>query len=174
MLLHPPRRSVAASTGSKSTGPRKSAEMRYANPRLRRVAARLLAHEAGDEPASSESLAAASARLLDRLAYRVALVVGPVGVQAIFSRAVKLWKHEFAFLDERVSPPARDDIFIEPLRACLREQQPAVIQEVSEILFATFVGLLTTIIGDRLTWSLLEQIWPDALLLDTELPEAEE
>jgi hypothetical protein len=148
--------------------------MRYANPRLRRAATRLLAHEAGGEPATSESLAAASARLLDRLAHRVALVIGPVGVQAIFRRAVKLRKSEFTFLDERVISPERGDSLVEPLRACLREQEPEVVQEVTVILFVTFAGLLATVIGDRLTWSLLQQIWPDTLLPDTELQEAEE
>lgn len=148
--------------------------MRYATSPLRRAATRLLAHEAGGEPATSETLAAASARLLDRLAHRVALVIGPVGVQAIFRRAVKLRKPEFAFLDERIIPPERGDSLAEPLRACLREQEPEVIQEVSVILFATFAGLLANVIGDRLTWSLLQQIWPDTLLPDTELQEAEE
>lgn len=43
------------------------------------------------------------------------------------------------------------------------------------ILFATFAGLLATVIGDRLTSGLLQQIWPDALLAEGEsLQEAEE
>lgn len=64
------------------------AEMRYATPRLRHAAVRLLAHEAGGEPATSEALAAASARLHDRLSTRLAEVIGSDGVQAIFLRAV--------------------------------------------------------------------------------------
>jgi hypothetical protein len=148
--------------------------MKYATPRLRRAATRLLAHEVGGEPTSPESLAAASARLLDRLAHRIALVIGPAGVQAIFRRAVNLRRLEFAFLDERFISPDQGDSLFEPLRACLREQEPEVIQEVSVILFATFAGLLATVIGDRLTWSLLQQIWPDPLLHDTELQEAGE
>jgi len=71
---------------------REPAEMRYATPRLRRAATRLLAHEAGGEPATSEALAAAAGRLLDRLSARLAEVIGPLGVEAIFLRAVKLLK----------------------------------------------------------------------------------
>jgi hypothetical protein len=148
--------------------------MRYVTPRLRQVATRLLAHEAGGEPATSETLAAASGRLLDAMSLRLAEVIGPVGVQAIFLRAVKLRKAEFAFLDERIVPRERGRSLAEPLRACLREQEPEVIQAVSVILFATFAGLLATVIGDRLTSSFLQQIWPDALLPEAELEEAEE
>ena len=151
------------------------ADMRYATPRLRRVATHLLAHEAGGEPATSETLAAAAGRLLDRMSRRLAEVIGPVGVEAIFLRAVKLRKAEFAFLDERIVPSERGDNLSEPLRACLREQEPDVIQEVSVLLFATFAGLLTTVIGDRLAWSLLQQIWPDEFPPEAELlQEAEE
>ncbi len=148
--------------------------MRYTTPRLRRAATRLLAHEAGGEPATSETLAAASGRLLDRLSHRLAEVIGPEGVEAIFLRAVKLRKPEFAFLDKCIVPRERGDSLAEPLRDCLREQEPDVIREVSVILFATFAGLLANVIGDRLSWSLLQQIWPDTLLLEAEFQEAEE
>jgi hypothetical protein len=148
--------------------------MRYATPRLRRAATRLLSHEAGEDPATSEILAAASGRLFDRMSDQLARVIGPVGVQAIFLRAVKLLRAEFAFLDERIVPRGRGDNAAEFLRQCLREQKPEVIQEVSVILFATFAGLLVTVIGDRLSWSLWQQIWPDALLPEAEFQEAEE
>ena len=150
------------------------AEMRYATPRLRRVAARLLAYEAHGEPATSETLAAASGRLLDRLSSRLAEVIGPIGVQAILLRAVKLRKPEYAFLDERIVPRQHGESLADPLRACLQELEPDVVHEVSVMLFATFAGLLATVIGDRLSWSLLQQIWPDTLLPEVELQEAEE
>jgi hypothetical protein len=38
-----------------------------------------------------------------------------------------------------------------------------VIQEVSVMVLATVAGLLANVIGDRLTWNLLLQIWPDTL-----------
>ena len=151
----------------------KPAEIRYATVRLRRVAARLLAGEAGGEPATSETLVAASSRLLDRLSHRLAEVIGPAGVEAILLRAVKLRRAEYSFLDEAIVPRARGESLAEPLRACLRDQPPEVVQEVSVILFATVVGLLAFVIGDRLAWSLLQQIWPDTLP-QAEWQEAEE
>jgi len=147
--------------------------MKYVTARLCRVATRLLAHEGGGEPATSETLAAASGRLLDRLSNRLAEIIGPVGVEAIFLRAVKLRTSEFAFLDERIIPRELGDVLAQQLRDCLLEQEPNVIREVSVALFATFAGLLATVIGDRLSWSLLRQIWPD-ILAEADLQEAEE
>lgn len=148
--------------------------MRYATPRLRRAATRLLAHEAGGEPTTSDALAAASGRLLDQLSHRLAEVIGPAGVQSIFLRAVSLQKLGFAFLEECIIPRERGNSLADALRACLREQEPEVIQEVSVNLFATFAGLLATVIGESLSWKLLQQIWPDTLLPETEHQEAEE
>jgi hypothetical protein len=146
---------------------------RYATPRLRRIAAKLLAHEVGGAPATAETLAAAAQRLLDRLSARLAEVIGPLGVRAILLRAVQLRKPEFAFLDERISPLTGSESPGESLRACLRAQEPEVIREVSVILFATFAGLLVALIGDRLALSLLQQIWPDALLPEVGLQETD-
>jgi hypothetical protein len=152
---------------------RDPSETRYATPRLRRAATRLLALETGGAPATSESLVAASARLLDKLSQRLGQVIGPAGVQSIFLRAVRLRISEFAFLDERIVPSDNRDSLAESLRACLQEHEPEVIREVSVTLFATFAGLLASVIGDRLTWSLLQQIWPDTLLA-CDLQETEE
>ena len=127
----------------------------------------------GGQPATSESLAAASAELLDRLSVRLSEVIGPAGVQAIFLRAVKLRKPEFPFLEERIVPQGSGQGLAESLRAHLQRQEPEAIQEASVILFATFAGLLATVIGDRLTRSLLQQIWPDTLQ-EAELQETEE
>lgn len=150
------------------------ADTRYATPRVRRAVTQLLARETGGAPATSETLAAASGRLLDTLSQRLAEVIGPAGVQSILLRAVKLRKSEFAFLDERIVPGDDRDSLAEPLRACLQEHEPDVIREVSVALFATFAGLLANLIGDELTWSLLQQIWPDTLPSATELQETEQ
>ena len=150
-----------------------ASDARYATPRLRRAVTRLLALETG-EPATSETLAAAAGRLLETLSQRLADVIGPAGVQSILRRAVKLGKSEFVFLDERMVTVESRDSLAEPLRAALQEQEPDVIREVSVTLFATFLGLLANVIGDRLTWSLLQQSWPDTLLPRTDRQETEE
>jgi hypothetical protein len=153
---------------ARRTGVADGSDGLYATPELRRVVTQLLRLEAGGAPATTETLAAATGNLLDKLSRRLAQVIGHVGVQSILLRAVKLRKSEFAFLDERIVPGDNRTSLAEALRACLLEQEPDVIREVSVTLFATFTGLLATLIGDRLTWSLLQQIWPDALLARAE------
>lgn len=152
----------------------KASDTRYATPRLRRAVTQLLALETSGAPATPETLAAAAGRLLDSLCRRLADVIGPAGVQAILLRAVKLGKSEFAFLDERIALGERCDSLAEPLRAALQEHEPDVIREVSVTLFATFLGLLANVVGDRLTWSLLQQSWPDTLIPRTHRQETEE
>ena len=150
-----------------------SSDRLYATPRLRDAVTQLLALEIGGAPATTETLAAASGRLLDKLSRQLAQVIGPAGVQSILLRAVRLRQSEFAFLDTRIVPGDSRASLAEPFRACLLEQEPEVIREVSITLFATFTGLLGTLIGDRLTWNLLRQIWPDTLLPRTEHRETE-
>lgn len=145
--------------------------MRYATPHLRRVATRLLVHGTDGETATSENRAAAAGRLLDEASQRLAQVIGHGGSQAIFLRAVNLCKSDFPFLEECIVPVERGEGMAAPLRTCLQGQAPEVIDAVSVTLFATFAGLLATVIGDRLALSLLQQIWPDLVLVEADLQE---
>ena len=149
-------------------------ESRYATAGLCRAATRLLARETGDGPANAKSLATASGRLLDTLSQRLADVIGPAGVSAIVHRAVRLHQPQLRFLDERIFRGDNRDTLAEGLRACLQAHEPEVIRDVWVTLFATVTGLLANVIGDRLTWSLLEQIWPDTIVPGSELQESQE
>ena len=92
-------------------------------------------------------------------------------MRAIVRRAVKLRTAEFALLDEHVLPDDVRASLAEPLRVRLQEQEPDVIREVTVALFATVMSLLAGLIGDRLTWSLIEQDWPEVFLPRTERQE---
>lgn len=148
--------------------------MNYATPRLRRDVMRLLAHEAGGGAANSAALAAAAGRLLDRLTERLSVVIAGAGVEAIFRRAVMLRKPGVPFLDEGLFSRAKDESIGDALRARLQGQGPDVVREVSVTLLATMAGLLVTVIGERLAWSLLREIWPEALRVEVELQETGE
>jgi hypothetical protein len=148
--------------------------MRLVTPPKRRAVTRLLIHEAGGDRANSQDLAAASGRLLDRLSERLSVVIGRAGVEAILLRAMKLRKVDFPFLDERMFSREQDGRGGDFLRACLQEQAAETVREASVALFATFAGLLATLIGEKLAWSLLRDVWPEALRSETEFQEAEE
>ncbi len=147
--------------------------MSLATPRLRGAVMRLLGHEAGGDGASSEDLAAASGRLLDLLSQRLAEVIGHGGVNALLLRAVSLSKREFPFLDELIFPVERGGSSGEPFHACLHGQEPAVIRTASVTLLATVAGLLVTVVGERLAWSLLREVWPETLRSETGFEETE-
>jgi hypothetical protein len=148
--------------------------MRYATPRLRGAARRLLEHEAGGEQATADDLAAAAGRLLERLSQRLAQVIGPEGVEAILLRTVALRRVDFPVLDQGIVPGRNSERPGEAFRTRLQQLEPDVIKDVSIILVATFVGLLATVIGDRLAWSLVRDLWPDTLRSDIEPLEANE
>ena len=148
-------------------------DMRYATPQFRRAATRLLAHEARGERATSAELAAASARVLDRLWKHLARVIGPIGIEALCLRAVRLRKPEFPFLDERILSRENEGPG-DPFRARLQEQTPEIVREVSVTLFATIIGLLATVVGEPLARKLVLSAWHDALLDETDLQETQE
>ena len=139
-------------------------------PRLRDALARLLEREA--DAATSPELAAAVGRLLEHLSQRLGLVIGQVGVQALFTRAVKLRTLEFPFLGGCAL--GRNGTLGESMRSCLEGQDPEAITAVWPTLFTTFANLLAVLIGERLTWSLLRDVWPESLRPETELQETEE
>ena len=89
-------------------------------------------------------------------------------------RAVKLGKADFPFLDERIFFREQGDGPGDSLRARLQTQELDVIRDASVTLFATFAGLLTTVIGGRLAWSLLGDVWPERFRSETEFQEADE
>jgi hypothetical protein len=148
--------------------------MKYVTPRLHRTVTRLLIHEAGGDRAHSQDLAAASGRVLDQLSERLSVVIGRAGVEAILLRAMKLRRLDFPFLDERMFSREQGGSAGDSLRARLQEQEADTIREASVTLFATFAGLLATVIGERLAWSLLRDVWPETLRSESESQEAEE
>lgn len=135
---------------------------------------RLLAHEAGSDAPGSDVLAAAAGRLFTGISQHLSVVIGRLGVEALFRRVVKLRQPDFPFLDEQIFSGADGERMGDALRMRLQAQEPETIREASVTLFATFAGLLVTIVGDRLAWSLLREAWPEALRSETGIEETEE
>lgn len=143
-------------------------------PRLRRAMTALLEHEPCGDGASARDVAAASGRALDRLSLRLAEILGEAGVTALLLRAVALCRADFPFLDERAIRSEDGRSHGEALFARLHWHEPAVIREVSITLLVTFAGLLVTMLGERLAWTLVRDVLPDTFTSDSERPEAEE
>lgn len=117
-------------------------------------ARRLLASE-GDSGSSAAQCAAAAWRVYEKLNARLAPLLGSAGVQALFLRSAKLAQADFASLAEVAAPEG-----LTKLGACLQALAPADATEVAATLFGTFLDLMTTFIGERLTVLVLRSAWP--------------
>jgi hypothetical protein len=117
-------------------------------------ARRLLASE-GATWSSSEECAAAAWRVYEKLNARLAPLLGATGVQALFVRSAKLTQADFASLAEVATPEG-----LTKLGSCLQALDPAIAAEAAATLFGTFLELIGTLIGERLTVVVLRSAWP--------------
>jgi hypothetical protein len=117
-------------------------------------ARRLLASE-GDSGSSAADCAAAAWRVYEKLNARLAPLLGSAGVQALFARSAKLAQAEFVSLAEVATPEG-----MKKLGTRLQALAPADATEVAATLFGTFLDLMTTFIGERLTVLVLRSAWP--------------
>ena len=127
---------------------------------LRQVITQLLIQETEQSRDANEP-AAAVARVYEQFVYRLAPLIGEVGVQAIFTRSVNLTWAEFPFLtmDTGAGPgrgvPAQ-------IWMAIRQQEPATGRQASEALLTNFAALLARLIGERLAWRVLFDLAPGA------------
>ena len=107
----------------------------------------LLAHEASSD--SGEVDADAAVRIFDKLCLQMAPLVGDAGVRSMFVRSAKL---------SSVDCPS--DLSVLDGAAKLRETLPSQSIEASTDLIATFLALIGSFIGERLTIQVLRGAWP--------------
>lgn len=130
------------------------------NAELQLLAIRVLATPQG-AVSDANSLAVAAEHAYDDLTRVAAPLIGQVGVVAITGRALHLAQRDYPWL-RRGSEPADADGSFENLISCLKQQEPAVALSAAAAVFATFLGLLVSFIGEPLTSGLLRKAWPDA------------
>jgi hypothetical protein len=118
-------------------------------------AKRLLASE-GAPWSSSEECAAAAWRVYEKLNARLSPLLGSAGVQALFVRSAKLAQAEFPSLAEVATPEG-----LTRLGPCLQALDLTIAAEAAAALFGTFLELMTTFIGERLTVLVLRSAWPE-------------
>ena len=117
-------------------------------------ARRLLASE-GAPWRSSEECAAAAWRVYEKLNARLAPLLGSAGVQALFVRSAKLAQADFASLAEVATSEG-----LTRLGSCLQGLDLAIATEAAATLFGTFLELMASFIGERLTILVLRSAWP--------------
>jgi hypothetical protein len=125
-------------------------------PMLRPLAHRLMTQELGPRRTSDE-LALAGIGVYAKLLVHLSSILGEAGTYALFRSSLRLTP--IPFLRElRAHEP---QLVLEALTTALRDQAPDVVVETSTTLFTSFIELLATFVGERVTYTLLHDLWPD-------------
>lgn len=117
-------------------------------------AKRLLAYE-GASGDTAKECAAAAGRVFDKLNAGLGPLLGAAGVRALLARSTTLAGRDLGtvagagFLDSSTT-----------LRTFLQDLEPAVAHRAAEALFAAFLSLITSFIGERLTLQAMRSAWP--------------
>ena len=121
------------------------------------TARRLLVHE-GAAGGAGDSAGAAAGRVYDKLHGHLAPLLGSIGVQSLFVRSAKLTPGAFGSLAQvsMLEGSAK-------LREHLQAPGAVIDAESAVALFGTFLGLLTTFIGERLVTQVLRSAWPTTI-----------
>jgi hypothetical protein len=89
-------------------------------------------------------------------------LVGPIGYQALLSRALALATAQMSWLGTvRVLP----DASLEGFRDAAQRQPAGAASEGSAALLGELLGLLVAFIGETLTLHLVEDVWPEAKIV---------
>ena len=124
------------------------------------LAKRMLAHESAGGGAAEH---AAAARVYERLADRLAPLIGGAGVRALLARSVKLTKVDFPCFGDLVIPVEGHDhprTAAPLIAACLGNLEPDATFDAAAALFASLLALLNSLVGEQLVRQILRSGFP--------------
>lgn len=119
----------------------------------------LVAQEAGP-CADSQSLAAATERVLQKLGPGLARLATPSGSQALLSRALHVVRASFPFL-EGVRAGATADNCLQGLSERTFDVDPAEVASGLQALLGVLFDMVVGLIGEDLTIAMVKGAWPD-------------
>ena len=124
------------------------------------AAQQVVAKRAGPS-ANAALLAAAARRTYEDFARVAAPLIGQEGVEALMSRAVHLARRQYSLLRADGDNSAPDQGTFHNVARCLEQAEAGTAVHAAGAVFGRVAGLLATLIGERLTASLLYKAWPD-------------
>ena len=104
-------------------------------------------------PASPEELADRAVAAFRALEQHLAHIVGDLGIQTVFRRALVLAAVNHPWLASTKPDFAQ-------LRAAFAAQPPEIAIDAFVAVLSTFVAVLGRLIGETLVWRLLGEVWP--------------
>ena len=105
-----------------------------------------------------EAVVQTTIRLWELLAPELISVIGEGGFTPLYARSIRLGFKQHAWLVPSIARSAGKERFAE-LRNGLQAQNPAQARQASLDLFAIFLDLLASLIGEELTTHLLHSAW---------------
>jgi len=129
---------------------------------MRKFATRLISHETSDHK-SSETTTAAAFHVCAKLRPHLATLMGNGGFRVLLSRALVLAKAEVPWLR---TVHVQADGSLEGLEQPLARLDPDIFVKGNVVLLARLLGLLVAFIGEKLTLSLVRDVWPKVPLSD--------
>jgi len=135
--------------------------MTAATPHFSAVARQMLLHESAGE-LTTVACTRATASLHNRLRERLAPLVGSAGMRALFARAVKVTHVDFAALAiVRAATLDENANAADSLTAALAALDSAAAWAAATALFANFLELTSSLIGERLVFVVLKRAFPN-------------
>lgn len=133
------------------------------------IARRILMQEWGVGRASDQ-MALATCTVYGKFLVPISVVLGQEGAYALFRYSLRRTQSAFPFYAEVLAGEPRT--VLDALGECLKKQTHERIVEASIALLTSFLELLATFIGARLTMKLLHDVWSDlGPLLPQETPQ---
>ncbi len=106
----------------------------------------------------TDRVADVTINLWEQLASEIISIIGEGGFNSLYARSVFLTQPAFPWLAASALSPQTDHRLKE-LKTSLEGQTPAQASEANSLLLITFTDILASLIGERLTTSILRSAW---------------
>ena len=94
----------------------------------------------------------------EQMAVKIISIIGEGGFASLYSRSLFLSKASFPWLETGIYTAHTPSPFL-ALKACYARQAQEQVQEANFLLLITFSGVLSSLIGEQLTLSILRSAW---------------
>jgi hypothetical protein len=94
----------------------------------------------------------------EQMATKIISIIGEGGFDSLYARSLFLAKASFPWLESGIYTPQTPAPFL-ALKASYAGQAPEQVSAANFLLLVTFTGVLTSLIGEQLTLSILRSAW---------------
>ncbi len=106
----------------------------------------------------TENVADAAIILWEQIASQIILIVGQGGFDSLYARSLFLTQSTFPWLSANSTETQTEQWFAQ-LKKSLEGQSPVQAREANSLLLMTFTDILASLIGEKLTVSILHSSW---------------